>query len=153
MKIYMDVCCLCRPFDNQLIPRIRYESEAVIAILNRCSEDWELAWSSALTYEIAKIPDPQKKHYVASFAAKTTINIFVDENIKEQASVFMEWGIKALDALHLACAEVSGATVLLTTDDTLIKIMCHYSDRIAIRIVNPAAWYEEVTGNESEDIA
>ena len=87
--------CLCRPFDDQLIPRIRYESEAVIAILNRCSEDWELVWSSAVTYEIAKIPDPQKKHYVASFAAKTTTNIFVDENIKEQASVFMGWGSKS----------------------------------------------------------
>ena len=153
MKIYMDVCCLCRPFDNQLVPRIRYESEAVIAILNRCSKDWELVWSSAITYEIAKIPDHQKKDYVASFAAKTTRNILIDEKIKGQASVFMEWGIKALDALHVACAEESGATVLLTTDDTLINIMCHYNDRIAIRILNPAAWYEEVTGNESEDIA
>jgi len=43
MKIYMDVCCLCRPFDNQLIPRIRYESEAVIAILNRVH--WIGNWS------------------------------------------------------------------------------------------------------------
>jgi len=33
VKVYLDVCCLCRPFDNQLIPRIRYESEAVMAIL------------------------------------------------------------------------------------------------------------------------
>jgi len=153
MRIYMDVCCLCRPLDNQLIPRIRIESEAIIAILNRCSLDWELIWSSAITYEVAKIVDHDKKHYVSTFAAKTTTNIIVDLAIKERATVFMDWGVKALDALHIACAERAGATVLVTTDDTLKNIMSYHSDTISIRIVNPAAWYEEVTGNESEDTA
>jgi len=153
MRIYMDVCCLCRPLDNQLIPRIRIESEAIIAILNRCSLDWELIWSSAITYEVAKIVDHDKKHYVSTFAAKTTTNIVVDLAIKERATVFMDWGVKALDALHIACAERAGATVLVTTDDTLKNIMSYHSDTISIRIVNPAAWYEEVTGNESEDTA
>ena len=90
---------------------------------------------------------------MTSFAAKTKINILVDKNVKERAAVFMGWGIKALDALHVACAERAGATVLLTTDDTLKNIMSHHSDTISIQIVNPAQWYEEVTGNESEDIA
>jgi len=153
MRIYMDVCCLCRPLDNQLIPRIRIESEAIIAILNRCSLDWELIWSSAITYEVAKIVDHDKKHYVSTFAAKTTTNIVVDLAIKERATVFMDWGVKALDALHIACAERAGATVLVTTDDTLKNIMSYHSDTISIRIVNPAVWYEVVTGNESEDTA
>jgi len=153
MKIYMDVCCLCRPFDDQLVPRIRYESEAIIAILNRCERDWDLVWSSAITYEIAKILDYQKKHYVTSFAAKTKTNVLIDKNIKERAAVFMAWGVKALDALHVACAERAGATVLLTTDDTLKNIMTHHSETISIQIINPAQWYEEVTGHESEDIA
>ena len=151
MRIYMDVCCLCIPFDNQLIPRIRYESDAVIAILNRCSLDWELIWSSAITYEIAKIVDHDRKHNVSTFAAKTSTNILVDLAIKNRATVFMNHGVKALDALHIACAERAGATVLLTTDDALKNIMSHHSDTISIRIVNPAVWYEEVTGNESEN--
>jgi predicted nucleic acid-binding protein len=153
VKVYLDVCCLCRPFDDQLIPRIRYESEAVIAILNRCSQDWELIWSSAITYEVAKIVDHDKKHYVSTFAAKTNTNILVDLAIKKRATVLMNIGVKALDALHIACAERAGATVLVTTDDALKNIMRHHSDIISIRIVNPAAWYEEVTGNESEDTA
>lgn len=153
MKIYLDVCCLCRPFDNQLIPRIRNESEAVIAILNRCPRDWELVWSSAITYEVAKIVDHDRKRYVSTFAAKTTTNIPVDRAIKERASVLMNLGVKALDALHIASAERAGAKVLFTTDDALKNIMSHHSDIISIRIVNPAAWYEEVTGNESEDTA
>ncbi len=153
MKIYMDVCCLCRPFDDQLVPRIRYESEAVIAILNRCPHEWELVWSSALTYEVAKIPEPQKKHYITSFAAKSGTTISVDTGIKERAAVFMGWGVKALDALHVACAEKAGADVLITTDDTLKNIMTHHSETLSVRIVNPAAWYEEVTGNEGKNAA
>lgn len=153
MKIYLDVCCLCRPFDDQLVPRIRYESEAVIAILNRCSRDWELVWSSVITYEVSKIIDHQKKHYVNSIAAKTTTNILVDRSIKDRAALFKGWGVKAVDALHVACAEKAGATVFLTTDDMLKNIMCLHSDTVSIRVVNPAVWYEEVTGNESEDTA
>jgi predicted nucleic acid-binding protein len=73
--------------------------------------------------------------------------------IKERAAELMNLGVKALDALHIACAERAGATVLITTDDALKNIMSHHSDIISIQIVNPAAWYEEVTGNESEDTA
>jgi hypothetical protein len=153
MRIYMDVCCLCRPFDDQLVPRIQYESDAVIAILNRCPQEWELVWSSAITYEVAKIPEPQKKHYVASFAAKSVTTILVDTAIKERAAVFMGWGVKALDSLHVACAERAGADVLITTDDLLKNIMSHHSDTMSVRIVNPAVWYEEVTGNESKNTA
>jgi hypothetical protein len=47
----------------------------------------------------------------------------------------------------------AGWTGSITTDDALKKIMSHHSDTIPIRIVNPAVWYEEVTGNESEDPA
>lgn len=65
----------------------------------------------------------------------------------------MNLGVKALDALHIACAERAGAAFLVTTDDVLKNIMSHHGDITSIRVVNPATWYEEVTGNESEDTA
>jgi hypothetical protein len=36
---------------------------------------------------------------------------------------------------------------------TRLRKMSHHSDIFSLRIVNPAAWYEEVTGNENEDTA
>jgi len=36
MKIYMDVCCLNRPFDDQTQDKIRIESDAILAILSKC---------------------------------------------------------------------------------------------------------------------
>jgi hypothetical protein len=33
-KIYLDVCCLNRPFDQQSQARIRLETEAILEIIN-----------------------------------------------------------------------------------------------------------------------
>ncbi|UUX92296.1 hypothetical protein [Methanoplanus endosymbiosus] len=55
MKIYLDVCCLCRPFDDQTSYRISMEAEAVTAILNRCMADWKLIGSEVIDYEIFRM--------------------------------------------------------------------------------------------------
>ncbi|HIJ07463.1 hypothetical protein [Methanocalculus sp.] len=153
MKIYLDVCCLCRPFDNQLVPRIRYESEAVIAILNRCSVDWTLIWSYAIIYEVSKIIDGQKNQYLSNLRDRAEICIMVDGAIKNRAELFMGCGIKALDALHLSCAERAGVDFFITTDDKLKNIMSRYRDISTVKVVNPAQWYQEVVDDESENAA
>ena len=62
MKIYMDVCCLCRPFDNQMTGRIRLEVTAVQAIIRRCSaQEFSLVTSEVIDEEISKIPDIGKR--------------------------------------------------------------------------------------------
>jgi hypothetical protein len=38
MLLYLDMCCLNRPFDDQSIDRNRLESEAVLAILRRVDQ-------------------------------------------------------------------------------------------------------------------
>ena len=38
MKIYLDVCCYSRPFDDLVVDRIRIEAEAVSIILERCEK-------------------------------------------------------------------------------------------------------------------
>ncbi len=34
-KIYMDACCLNRPFDDQTVDRVRMEAESIIIIFKR----------------------------------------------------------------------------------------------------------------------
>lgn len=48
MRIYLDVCCINRPFDDQTEERIRMESEAVLAILTRSLSEWTLIGSEAI---------------------------------------------------------------------------------------------------------
>jgi hypothetical protein len=35
MRVYLDACCLNRPFDDRSQDRIRLEAEAVLAIIER----------------------------------------------------------------------------------------------------------------------
>jgi hypothetical protein len=66
LKVYMDVCCLSRPFDDQSQDKVRFEAEAVISILKHCVSggDWELVVSDIITIEISKIQDPIKKQKI-----------------------------------------------------------------------------------------
>ena len=62
MRIYLDVCCLNRPFDDQRQDRLRFESEAILTILYRCEiGKWKLITSEVTDLEISKIPKDDRK--------------------------------------------------------------------------------------------
>ena len=56
-------------------------------------------------------------------------------------------GFKALDTLHIACAEAGGAEVLLTTDDRMLAKTEKLRGSLRVRIENPILWLMEVTAN------
>ena len=52
MKLYLDLCALKRPFDDQTQERIASETHAVLAIMGRIERGLEsMVWSTALTLE------------------------------------------------------------------------------------------------------
>ncbi len=144
----MDVCCLNRPFDDQSQDRIRIESEAVLAILDRCLYDWVLIGSEAIDYEVSKIPDNERKTGVKVLTTIARDKVTVDESILKSASELENIGLKALDALHLACAEKS-SDVMLTTDDDIVKKVMANDYLLEVRVENPVRWLMEITENES----
>lgn len=146
MRIYLDVCCLCRPFDNHDDTRIRLESEAVLAIIRRCSLDWDLITSTAVLYEISSINDPVKKSHVIQLTSRAREIIRIDADLLLRADTIEKRGIMGMDAIHLACAEKAGA-VFLTTDDEVIRIMKVHSQDISVRVDNPLHWLTEVNLN------
>ena len=69
MKVYLDACCLNRPFDDQSQDRIRLESEAIIIILNLLYKgEWKWIGSEALEIEIENNPNIEKKNYLKRIA-------------------------------------------------------------------------------------
>ena len=52
-------------------------------------------------------------------------------------------GLKAYDALHVACAEYAQADVLLTTDDRLCRVATRHAHRLKVRVENPLIWLQE----------
>ncbi len=147
MRIYMDVCCFNRPFDDQTQDRIRIESEAVLVILTRCLEDWILVGSEAVDYEISKIPDDERRRKVEVLASISKEKVIIDDEVIKRASEFEKMGLKGIDALHLACAEKS-SDILLTTDDDFVRKVKENEDRIKVRVENPVTWLMEVLEDE-----
>jgi len=105
MKIYMDVCCLCRPFDNLQNRKIRLEAAAILTILDRCSQDWKLVGSVVIDDEISRLADIEKRLKVEQKLALISEYIELDETIFSRVREYQKAGLKLFDALHLACAE------------------------------------------------
>jgi len=142
-KIYLDVCCLNRPFDDQHQDRIRLESEAVVIILTYVeAQSWALVGSEVIDFEISRIPDEEKRQKVMILSGMAKEYILVTEDIERRAIELVEYGFKPYDALHIACAEKANVDVFLTTDDKLLRKA--KSVRLAVDVKSPIEWVLEV---------
>lgn len=145
MRIYLDVCCLNRPFDDHVQDRIRLESEAVLTILSHSqTENWLLLSSEVVDIEISKIPDSDRRHKVSVLSAMPHSYIAIDDEIERRALELEKLGFRSFDALHIACAEKGEVDVLLTTDDDLLRKALQKSDVLKIKLENPVRWLMEV---------
>ena len=147
MRIYMDVCCLCRPFDDLENRKVRLEAEAILEILDRCNRDWELVGSVVIDDEIALITDIEKRLKVEQKLGLISEYIELNEAIFSQVPHYQKAGLKLFDALHLACAQ-SGKTIFLTTDNRIITL-AKKIPAINIKVENPVHWLMEVSTDEN----
>jgi hypothetical protein len=146
MRVYLDVCCLNRPFDDQTQDRIRLEAEAVVLILRHLeAKDWEWIGSEVLDLEIVQTPDQERQNRVRLLTGHVheIIHVESDETVRSQE--LEKLGFHTIDALHLACAESGHADVFLTTDDRLLRLAGRISDRLRIHVANPLAWLAKAT--------
>lgn len=144
MRIYLDVCCLCRPFDDHSQDKIRLESEAVLTVIDHGqANDWVLLTSDVAETEISKIPAADKRQKVQLLFTLLHPVIAVDENIEKRAIELEKIGFKSFDALHVACAEKGKADIFLTTDDGLLKKAFQYKGNLKIQVANPVIWLME----------
>ncbi|WP_018213905.1 type II toxin-antitoxin system VapC family toxin [Desulfitobacterium hafniense] len=147
MKIYMDVCCLNRPFDDQSQDRIFLETEAILAILSRCRKgEWALATSDVVEYELSRLINIPKLEKVQNLCLIANERIISTEKSKRLAKIYQAQGVKLMDSYHLALCETHDRDVLLTTDDGFIRAAAKIE--LDTKVVNPVIWLMEVTRNE-----
>lgn len=145
MKIYLDTCCLNRPFDDQRQPRIRLESEAVTLILERAyHHEWEWLGSDILLHELEQIGDIERRERTLFLAKQCHQVIEVNSKILNRAEELESSGFNGYDAIHLASAESAKVDVFLTTDDQLQKLADREKNQISFIVINPVQWLEEV---------
>jgi predicted nucleic acid-binding protein len=144
-SIYLDVCCLNRPFDDQNQDRIRLEAEAVILILNRLqANDWSWYSSDAILYEIDQTPDLERRRRVKVLVSAAHEVISLTPTEIDRAKELQTRGFKQWDALHLACAESSRVDIFLTTDDKLLRLAQREMPQLRVQVANPLNWLTEV---------
>jgi len=144
ITVYLDACCLNRPFDDQAQDRIRLESEAVLLILGHIHRgEWRWTSSEVLGFETGRNPDAERRRRVEVLVASATRSISVDNRMQHRGTELEALGFGALDALHLACAEHAEVDVFLTTDDGLLRRARRLREEIRVRVENPLTWLKE----------
>lgn len=132
-RVYLDVCALCRPFDDQSQIRIRLETEAVQLILSHVrAGKLSLIVSPVHDAEIAAIDDPAERIHLQVMLQRIGLRLALDlPRARQRAEVLVQQGLGPADAAHLACAEQAGAD-FVTCDDRLLR-QC--------RRVKPGLWF------------
>jgi predicted nucleic acid-binding protein len=144
VKIYLDLSCLNRPFDNQMQLRIRLESETIIFILQNFNlPQWEWISSETLQLEMEHIPVVEMREHLMLLTLHAHRIVRLQQKELKRAQQLKRIGFNAFDALHLACAESGNADIFLTSDKELLQQATQVSDKLNISVVNPL-WLLEV---------
>ena len=144
MRLYLDVSCLNRPFDDQAQARIRLEAQAIAIIF-----DWidaatvEHVSSEMAEIEIDAIRDGDRRERVRQLLPGAASILPLSEAIFVRAEALERLRFKPADAVHLAAAEAAGADVVLTCDDRMLATARRHRATLRARVENPLRWVEE----------
>lgn len=136
MLLYLDNSVLNRPFDDQRQPRIWLETLSFSLVLTLIETgEARLIRSPIHDLENSRNPFALRRQWVEKCLRLAEARVALDEPVKSRALALERAGLKALDALHFACAEAAGAERFLTCDDRLIR---RYSGQILVQ--NPVTF-------------
>ena len=148
MLIYLDMCCFNRPFDDQSQVRIRFETEAKLLLQQHVHEGGlALVWSYVLDYENSINPFADRRESIKLWRSIAQTHVTETARIVSKAKELTSFGIKAFDALHVACAIAGNAAIFVSTDDTLLRKLRNSSEIQAMfpgeALAQVENWYED----------
>ncbi len=139
MRVYLDNCCYNRPFDEQAQLRVVLETLAKLNIQQQMRDGvLEYVWSSVLDFEISKSRFLDRSLQITPWAKGAVINVQIDDSIRFRAKEFEANGLKAMDALHVACAEAAECDWFFTTDRSILK---KARGLTSMRVANPVEFF------------
>jgi len=141
-KLYLDICCYNRPFDDQTQINIRLETEAKLHIqADIRAGKYSSVWSYMHDLENDANPYEEKRNAIAPWKDVAVEQRPSSDGILSTGQQIMGHGIKAKDALHLACAIESDCDYFVTTDKGLMNKKVNN-----IIIINPIDFVREMEG-------
>ncbi|MDR0305407.1 MAG: hypothetical protein LBI42_01070 [Chitinispirillales bacterium] len=135
MKIYLDTCCYCRPFDESDQDKIVNERAAIAAILNPLM-DFDILGSLAVKVEFNRISDSIKREDVELlYNSVVSAHLPYTLNIKKRADALTAIGVGKYDSFHIAFAESAKADYLLTVDKKFVNKSNNL--KVSVKVINP----------------
>ncbi len=145
MKIYLDVSCFNRPFDDQRQARIRLEAEATTIILEQCEQGTLRQVSSQMAkIEIDATPDADRRTRLLLLLPDKKDTLELTAEVFTRAETLQRLGFKAADAVHVAAAETLDAHVFLSCDKRLCRLAKRHSAELKVPVANPLDWLKEI---------
>ena len=139
-RVYLDMCSLKRPFDDQRYPRVREEATAVAAIVAR-AEAGQIALVRSTAHLVENDANPREDRRLAAalWLDGAAIDVPLDAEVEVRAGELVALGFRPLDALHVAFAERARARWFVTCDDELVKVAGRLGDALRTLVVAPRA--------------
>jgi len=145
--IYLDLCCLKRPFDDGTAVRVRGEAEAVAAIMALAeSGEVNLVYSSAHDLENNRNPREDRRLTIWLWLQTAAIHLKTNPAITARGRELSALGFRTFDALHLAFAEAAAARWFVTTDDRLLKLGVRHRANLIVEVAGPHHARHEIEG-------
>ncbi len=144
MRIYLDMCCLKRPFDDQSQERVKLESASVLALLAAAGPSLEIIRTRAHDLENDQNPNHARADRVRGWLERSKPIELPEDELIRRTGELLGLGFKGFDAFHIASAEAAQADVLATCDDGLLSTAGRNASRLHVRLVNPVALAAEV---------
>ena len=141
MRVYLDNCCFNRPFDDQRQARVRLEAEAKLYIQEEIPNNTiEIAWSYILDLENSANLFEERRTAISGWRRFAKVDVEESPAILERARHLAALGLKAKDALHVACAIATECEYFATTDDGILR---HSKEITDINMLDPTAFVRE----------
>lgn len=136
MKIYLDLCVYNRPFDDQRQLRVVIETIEFLFLLSKAiDKEITTVNSFVLEYENSKNPFVDRKDKIYDVLKVATEYVSYSEELEKRAKEIEKFGIMSIDALHIACAEISKADFFVTCDDILIRKGKNNKEKLKVKII------------------
>lgn len=139
-RVYLDICALKRPFDDQRQLRVREEALAVAALISR-AEAGELVLVRSPAHLVENDANPREDRRLAAslWIDGADIDVALDPEVEERARELSALAFDPLDALHLSFAERADVRWFVTCDDKVLKLAARYARVLRTAVVLPTA--------------
>lgn len=147
MRIYLDMCCYNRPYDDQSQFRVAMEAQSKLYIQSLIREGHiDLVGSFTLDFECSRNPFEMRREAIIRFINENMKAYVGPERIdvlSPRVAEIMSKGVKEKDAFHLASAIYAGCEFFISTDIRLLK---YKTDEI--RMVTPVEFIMEMEAEQ-----